>query len=112
MLVAPAVITAIVYPRPVLEFRSIVAGERLTAYAIHRADKRNLVGFLLGKVKASFLVAVVVANHGAVGLLNGEHIKQAFRGMNLECAPIACSPAVALMRCAKLDEVLRLVDCV
>jgi len=55
---------------------------------------------------------VVVANESAIGLLNGEHIKQAFRGMNLECAPIACSPAVALMRCAEFDEVLWVSDSV
>lgn len=112
MLVAPAVIAAVVYPRPIFQLDAIVTSKRLTANAIHRADKRNLVGFLLGEAKASFLVAVVVANYRAVGLLNGEHIKQAFRGMNLECSPVACSRAVAFMRCAKLDEVLRMVDCV
>jgi hypothetical protein len=106
MLVAPAVVATIVEKRAILPLNAIVTGKRLTANAIHRADKRNLVGFLLDKAKASFLVAVIVASESAIGLLNGEHIKQASRGMNLECSPVMRSRAVALMRCAKLDEVL------
>jgi hypothetical protein len=46
-LVVPASIIALIQPRAVLEFRSIVTSERLTAYIIHRAEESELVGFFL-----------------------------------------------------------------